>query len=624
MEKRVFDTKDPGFVRMQDLAFQGGTALGAVHAIGNGELMLYGRGPEWIQTIGMPYSAPSSMTMCIPKEDNAYCTSFRRPGTSSWQHDFDFGTIIDCASRADKCLARYWKLEKPTRFEIGFCGYRHYDVTPQFGVRSYLIHVPRGAYIYSDYTSHEESFMRLSLRGDCSVEETENGLLITLYGEGSLFYTGSLSCPDGADELRSTLTKNFEEILADADAEDGAFLRKCALNRKQLRNHALKTAVEVTADSVLLQIRAQQHVSGGVQAGHNYHLAYIRDQYGVFRGLLAGGAYDEAKKILMFYRDVFARSGHLSNAQAMGVDGVFHVHENDTSEITGYLLLQAADMLRITGDTELFVSLKPMLQWAVHQQLSVLHNGMLPFNGDETYIAGGFLPRTCINHGSFEATLLFITGGRRVLKAFEKLGLREEWMDEALAAIEKAEVKFDENFLRENDYTTNSLRRLQGLKEPEFRHGVCYGGDFFGWLHRADDGCYLCPKCAGRRDVQPLHREFHLKSTMLMPCFVDSTLIVQEKLNRQTEAFLTEFRRTGAMPSLPDGSRSTGYDYGLMLFAAKRAGLDADDVLEKMLSLKDECGMWSEYYNGTDSDGTRCRPWESAIDLAGAIEYLSL
>lgn len=91
----------------------------------------------------------------------------------------------------------------------------------------------------------------------------------------------------------------------------------------------------------------------------------------------------------------------------------------------------------------------------------------------------------------------------------------------------------------------------------------------------------------------------------------------------QTAHYLAEYREKGILPSLPDGDRCLGYDFGLMLFAAKDAGLDADDLLAHMLSLQDECGGWSEYYCGTAHQNTRCRPWESAINVAGAIRYLA-
>ena len=54
-----------------------------------------------------------------------------------------------------------------------------------------------------------------------------------------------------------------------------------------------------------------------------------------------------------------------------------------------------------------------------------LVNGMLPFNGDETYVAGGILPRFALNDGSAEATLLFIESGTQLLDFVEKEGLWE-------------------------------------------------------------------------------------------------------------------------------------------------------------------------------------------------------
>ena len=40
------------------------------------------------------------------------------------------------------------------------------------------------------------------------------------------------------------------------------------------------------------------------------------------------------------------------------------------------------------------------------------------------------------------------------------------------------------------------------------------------------------------------------------------------------------------------------YDFGLLLYAAARFGLAADDLLAHMLALKDSAGMWAEYYDG--------------------------
>ena len=125
---------------------------------------------------------------------------------------------------------------------------------------------------------------------------------------------------------------------------------------------------------------------------------------------------------------------------------------------------------------------------------------MLPFNGDETYVAGGFLPRTALNHGSFEATMLFIEGGKRYL-AQRRTEEKEDWICQAKEALADAERQFEDNFRRKDGYIANSLARLEGLTEPAYRHGMCPNGDTFGWLKRVGEGIYVCPHClaAGRR-----------------------------------------------------------------------------------------------------------------------------
>ena len=312
----------------------------------------------------------------------------------------------------------------------------------------------------------------------------------------------------------------------------------------------------------------------------------------------------------------------IANAQAMGVDGIFHVHENDEVEITGYLLLQAADLLECTGDTEFFRSLVPMLNWALFAQIKWLHNDMLPFNGDETYVAGGLLPRTALNHGSFEATMLFISGGRRYMDICNTLGISNERFADACAAIDRAAESYEKNFRRGDMYVANSIARLNGLTEPEFRHGVCMGGDAFEWLQRVDEGIYMCPRCAGKKTLPPFREECSLKSTLLMDPFVRAERIAPNYMAAQTAAFIDLYAKTGSLPSRPDGDTCLGYDFGLVLFAAKTYGLNADKLLHDMLIIRDECGAWSEYYTGIATKGTRCRPWESGINIAGALKYL--
>jgi hypothetical protein len=41
-----------------------------------------------------------------------------------------------------------------------------------------------------------------------------------------------------------------------------------------------------------------------------------------------------------------------------------------------------------------------------------------------------------------------------------------------------------------------------------------------------------------------------------------------------------------------------------------------------MLSVLDSTGAWVEYYVDGHPNGTFCRPWESAINLEAAIDYV--
>jgi len=172
--------------------------------------------------------------------------------------------------------------------------------------------------------------------------------------------------------------------------------------------------------------------------------------------------------------------------------------------------------------------------------------------------------------------------------------------------------------------------RREGLVYPKYRHGVClcrehFGGPMhFGWLEHVKDSWYACPECLDKArelpDIKPI--EYQLKSVSLMAPYLDSDLIPANDVRVDVEAFLTNFRVTGALPSRPDDNRNLGYDYGLLLFAAYKHSLPADDLLEKMLSIRDDAGGWGEYYIDNVPSSTRCRPWESSVNIESALCYL--
>ena len=597
----------------------------ALHALGNGETIAYGRGIEWVQVFGPPYSSPTMFSLIAEEGDAPRCESRRLPGSNLWEHRLPQGEIAECAARHPVCLLRTWRLREALRMKLCLHGHELAGQTALFPGCAWaaLIVVPACTPYYNDYPCGARRYMMIAFTGGAHVEALEGALRVTFQGEGCMIVVGADSYPACVEATSRALAAGPDEILRAAREEDGAFHQRRLERMPALKAHPLAEAVREAGEGVSFLIRAQQGQNGGVLAGHNYHLSYVRDQYGTFRGLLAMGCLEEAAAIVRFSNDVFARSGRLANAQAIGIANSFHEHENDAVEITGYLLLQSTKLLEAAGDRAFFDEQRPMLDWALRSQIAQLHRGMLPFNGDETYVAGGFLPRTALNHGSFEATMLFIEGGKRYL-AQRRAEEKEDWIRQAKEALADAERQFEDNFRRKDGYIANSLARLEGLTEPAYRHGMCPNGDTFGWLKRVGEGIYVCPHClaAGRLTPPACTQEIPLKSALLMALYVDSPLLSQEYLRSQISAYLAQYRQTGVLPSLPDGSRCVGYDFGLLLYAAAQFGLAADDLLAHMLALKDSAGMWAEYYDAGQPQNTRCRPWESAINMEGALRYL--
>lgn len=203
--------------------------------------------------------------------------------------------------------------------------------------------------------------------------------------------------------------------------------------------------------------------------------------------------------ILDFYWRVWQRSGLIHNAQAIGYPGIFHRHENDETEITGYLVVQAFDYYRKTRDTAFLREIMPMLEWATEAQQRNLIDGMLPFNGDETYIAGGVVPRQVMYHGSAEATLLFVEGSRRLIRFVREQGL---WSAARIGALERdadeCSERFRDNFCRDGHLYVNNPRRERKVAYPPTRPGVClYPGhfDYFPETYHFKGCLYFCKDC---------------------------------------------------------------------------------------------------------------------------------
>lgn len=612
---------------------------GAVHCLGNSGLCVYEQGPDVIQVFGPPYSATTIGRIDL-EGDGLSCVSQRAWGTAVWRHEVSRGetpvaVITDFVCEGLPAFIRIVHATLPVAFsytpseDLRLVTHLSPEMQKRGATDGLLVETPIGIPLvpFGRYPMPCAVFNQFAWKGAVSVEKTDAGMYFSCTpGETHLYVTGG-------PELETCL-QHTEAVLA---ATPGALLRETlsawetfTASGRDFENelHAdtpgRARLLQVLDDTAVL-IKTQQAAEGGILAGYPYHLCYVRDQYGTHRGLVALGHEEMSRDILRFYWDIFKKGGQIRNAQAFGFPGVYHVHENDDVEITGYISLQAFDYLKHSGDAAFIREILPMLEWAWEAQQRHLVKGMLPFNGDETYVAGGILPRSALNDGSAEATLLFIESGALLLDFVEEAGLwdatRVARGRETIGSVRDA---FRDNFMKDGRLTTNNPERVSAAPMPRTRHGVCERCISVEWTLRTDNNRYVCISCMNSESLPAVTPEvFLLQSVSLTPLYFHASLPTAEELRPEVEAIVTGYRNTGKLPSRPDGNVAVGYDYGLLLYALTELGHPmARELYDKTLALADDTGAWAEYYRDHQPAGTRCRPWESAINVEALLHWV--
>lgn len=613
----------------------------AIYMSGNGIMAAAYREGDFVQIFGPPYSAPSLFQSCfVQAEELKRSTPHHLPKTGIWQMELKnendtVAQITDFVVPEEACIVRYFETKQPLCMRLlpikkngeDF----HYDAMESHERRTeILIKTRNGNAVYNDYPLPYPQFYTLMIRGDAEVRVIAPFTYeITVCGKAEMLLVGGPSYPE-CDQATARLREiPYQELLEKTQTwwrelfEDVAILKQ--VPEKISQREKLLQAIEDT----VINIVVQQAEQGGVLAGYAYHMGYVRDQFGVCMAMLKLGLHKRARKMLQFYIDVFRHNGKILNAQAMGVNGMFHFAENDDSEITGYLLLQFFRYAQLTGDIKLLLDNVDFLQWLYDRQRSQLYNGTLPFNGDETYIAGGLLPRDVINDGSAEATMLFLLSGQALVDFLAKYHLDHVGkLNMMRRTLQEVQVEYTGHFVVDGKYTLNDPRRTEGIQLPQYRYGVCMNlgkdnCDFFGWTQLSEGEVYLCPCCRNRRDYPKKRNElFHLPSALLMPAYLDAYLLDRNLVTEYLEQLVEALRRDGHVYSDEVNRKNVGYDYGLMLYNLVRHDLPGKElVYEKLLSLLDEVGAWSEYYVEDEHSGTRYRPWESGINIDALITY---
>ena len=601
--------------------------------MGNGRMLVYGRGPELTHVWGPPYTSTNLLSLGLTGPAELESVSSRERTAPIWRHRLsacggEVGQITDVVDCVLPCFVRCIRAKVPLQFSLHLPSELHpagdRPATRYPGKISLIgLHRP-GAFEYGNrFRSVSPQAVQIVLSGSLSLEAAQDGRwTVTCHpGESEILVAGGPEYPDCLEHTEAALILGTDEILARTRQHWSTELEKIAIPSA---GGSFATELKEVAEDVALLIACQQSDEGAVVAGHNFCLGYVRDQYGVSRALLALGLHKRARANLDFYWRIFQREGLIRNAQSIGSHTRFHVHENDDVEITGWLLNQAFDYLDASGDELFLRELAPMLAWCADTQERHLVDGMLPFNGDETYIAGGIIPRSVLDDGSAEATLLYIASVRRFNAWCAGNGCcSTDSLARRHRSVEEAWRSYRANFFEGKRLMVNNPRRRALVTRPRFRHGVCQERladcEHFGWLELGINDRYACPVCfPGAKSSEASEgKRYFLSSVATTPAFIGFAVAQSREQTAMLDAAMAPITASDGSICCPE-TLLPGYELGMLLYSLAETGDPrCHAVAAKLLEMRDPTGAWVEYYTGTRGGGTRCRPWESAINLCG-------
>lgn len=303
----------------------GNADVPGIHAIGNGELCVYGRGADILQIFGPPYSSPSLLTLSLC--DGVQVASEREAGSSVWNHRLRDGHGIagrhtDFVADGSPVFVRLFRQKRPVRYRLGV------ELEERYRPFEESLSCAEDGLPVS--WTDARSVFRVDLRAGRSVlqyvpksfglllpaRDYRNGPPGAVRGERTRADADRLAGRGRAVRDRRPLPGRTRPRDGPVASVSGLALLKTA-SRSASRPNVTASALSgerrreflQAVDDAAALIRSQQSSEGSVLAGIIYHMGYVRDQYGVSRALLALGEWERARMILDFYWRVWQRSG---------------------------------------------------------------------------------------------------------------------------------------------------------------------------------------------------------------------------------------------------------------------------------------------------------------------------
>jgi hypothetical protein len=197
---------------------------------------------------------------------------------------------------------------------------------------------------------------------------------------------------------------------------------------------------------LLLTVRSQQSVLGGVSPMSEYTRVWTRDLAGPVRFYLRTGLFEQARAALAYYHTAAAEAGDIRNSFDANVEPDEPVEEPDwesldpfegreAAEAPSFLPLMARWYALASGDRSLVGDWFPFFRRALDGQ-ALDEDDLLTFSGDETYrtamaIAFGL----ALDHEfevcclSANSSFLFVAGSEALADEAEALGLESDAAD---------------------------------------------------------------------------------------------------------------------------------------------------------------------------------------------------
>lgn len=625
-----------------------GDADESTHVLGNGRAMIHELGPDIVFFRAPWISSPNLLTMSLIGPAEIKTVSSREEGTNIWHHKLYLGAdavgeIIDFLEDGQPCLRRTISSSVDLVFAVR--GPRLVDYSdryPKWG--SLLGQWPYGTRIYLDFLSADPFTVQIIFPKNTQFKSGDEAIAPERFLSrwlDSPRYETRLQVAAGSGELMIAANAGIAECLNVIDrvlAEPKE--QSLTKTRNAWRSRAAKLRwtgsreikdlpIEPVIDDVGTLLLGHQSLAGSIAAGQIYPLFYVRDQYGVSRALLAMNMVDEAKAVLAYYYSIWFTYGRIHNAQSDGPRHWFHRAENDDVEMTGYLIIQAFDYCSATRDDDFIAHIFPMLEWALTAQEEQLRGNMLPFNGDETYVAGGMFPRTHLNDGASEATLIYAASAERLLAWATA---HKRWNSEKLLrhqqTLNSVKQGYVRNYVVNGRIAVNNPSRRDSGPAPRFRYGVCLGQYdnrclFLSTTEVAEDGRYFCYSCYPKRTRQTYEpKTYFIPSVALTSYLAGYRATPPEVLSSTLSEAVAVFSRDGRFAWPETGL--PGYETAVVSLALlQQNDSRTEEFIGQMLCLRDATGAWAEYYAGGKPIGCRCRPWESGLSLLALLEYAS-